>query len=59
MASYRLSKQIEILWLEDGDHDLKPRKGISGFTPADHLKTLAGKVKAWSAQQPALPDQGD
>jgi predicted alpha/beta-hydrolase family hydrolase len=59
VASYRLSKQIEILWLEDGDHDLKPRKGISGFTPADHLKTLADKVKAWSAQQPALPDQGD
>lgn len=59
VAGYRLSKQIEILWLEDGDHDLKPRKGISGFTPAGHLKTLADEVKAWSAQQPALPDQGD
>ena len=32
---------IEVLWLEDGDHDLKPRKAISGFSPAEHLKTLA------------------
>uniref|UniRef100_UPI003299D2F0 alpha/beta hydrolase family protein n=2 Tax=Pseudomonadota TaxID=1224 RepID=UPI003299D2F0 len=26
VSSYSLSKMIEILWLEDGDHDLKPRK---------------------------------
>jgi len=50
VSGYQLSKQIEILWLEDGDHDLKPRKGISGFTAADHLKTLADKVTAWSAK---------
>ncbi len=39
---------IEILWLEDGDHDLKPRKAISGFTTADHLKTVAAAVSAWN-----------
>ncbi len=50
VSGYQLSKQIEILWLEDGDHDLKPRKGISGFTAADHLKTVADKVTAWSAK---------
>jgi predicted alpha/beta-hydrolase family hydrolase len=30
VAGYKLSDQINILWLEDGDHDLKPRKKISG-----------------------------
>ena len=49
VAGYTLSKKIEILWLEDGDHDLKPRKAISGFTAADHLKTVAEKVRDWSA----------
>jgi predicted alpha/beta-hydrolase family hydrolase len=48
VSEYKLSKQIEIQWLEDGDHDLKPRKAISGFTAADHLKTVAESVKAWS-----------
>ncbi len=48
VASYKLSKNIEILWLEDGDHDLKPRKKISGFSAADHLKTLGDAVKTWS-----------
>jgi predicted alpha/beta-hydrolase family hydrolase len=49
VAGYKLSKAIELLWLEDGDHDLKPRKKISGFSAADHLKTLAERVAAWSA----------
>lgn len=48
VATYALSEAIEILWLEDGDHDLKPRKNISGFSTADHLKTLADAVKAWT-----------
>ena len=47
VASYKLSKQIEILWLEDGDHDLKPRKAVSGFSAADHLATLAKATSAW------------
>jgi predicted alpha/beta-hydrolase family hydrolase len=48
VAGYKLSKTIELLWLEDGDHDLKPRKSVSGFTAADHLKTLAARVAEWS-----------
>jgi uncharacterized protein len=48
VADYVLSKQIDILWLEDGDHDLKPRKKISGFSVADHLATMAAKVRSWS-----------
>ena len=48
VAGYKLSKAIEILWLEDGDHDLRPRKAVSGFSMADHLKTLAAKTAAWA-----------
>lgn len=47
VAGYALSKQIEILWLEDGDHDLKPRKAVSGFSAADHLTMLGQAVAAW------------
>ncbi len=50
VAGYELSKAIEILWLEDGDHDLRPRKGVSGFSMADHLKTMAAKAAAWAAK---------
>jgi len=48
VAAYTLSDRIELLWLEDGDHDLKPRKTVSGFTAADHLRTVAETVRAWS-----------
>jgi predicted alpha/beta-hydrolase family hydrolase len=48
VAGYALSDRIELLWLEDGDHDLKPRKSISGFTAADHLGTIATTVSAWA-----------
>lgn len=48
VSGYQLSAAIEFLWLEDGDHDLKPRKRISGLTEADHLKTMAEAVSAWA-----------
>ncbi|TPJ31898.1 alpha/beta family hydrolase [Mesorhizobium sp. B2-8-3] len=48
VAAYGLSPAIEVVWLEDGDHDLKPRKAISGFSRADHLKTVAETTKAWA-----------
>lgn len=47
VGDYGLSDEIEVAWLEDGDHDLKPRKAISGFTTAQHLKTMAETVRAW------------
>ncbi|MGO7152430.1 alpha/beta hydrolase family protein [Rhizobium leguminosarum] len=52
VPGYDLSDRIEILWLEDGDHDLKPRKSISGFSSADHLATMAKAVKAWAERLP-------
>jgi predicted alpha/beta-hydrolase family hydrolase len=50
VGDYGLSDAIEVLWLEDGDHDLKPRKAISGFTAAGHLKTMAEAVRNWVRQ---------
>ena len=50
VAAYTLSDKIEILWLEDGDHDLKPRKKISGFSAADHLKTMTDAVVAFASR---------
>ncbi len=49
VAGYALSPAIRILWLEDGDHDLKPRKAVSGFTAADHMRTMAAAVKDFAA----------
>jgi predicted alpha/beta-hydrolase family hydrolase len=47
VAGYPLSKAIEIFWLEDGDHDLRPRKAVTGFTAADHRRTMADHAAAW------------
>ncbi len=49
VAGYTLSPAIELLWLEDGDHDLRPRKGVSGVSAADHLRTMAQRVADWTA----------
>jgi predicted alpha/beta-hydrolase family hydrolase len=48
VSTYGLSPLIDMLWLEDGDHDLKPRKRISGFSAADHLGTMAKAVSVWA-----------
>ncbi|KQX38952.1 alpha/beta hydrolase [Devosia sp. Root436] len=48
IATYTLSSAITVQFLEDGDHDLKPRKSISGFSAADHLRTIATSVDAWA-----------
>ena len=50
VAGYALSPAVEILWLEDGDHDLRPRQAVSGLTAADHLRTLGAAVAAWAAR---------
>jgi predicted alpha/beta-hydrolase family hydrolase len=50
VADYGLSDAIELAWLEDGDHDLRPRKGISGFTHAQHLATTADTIAAFAAR---------
>jgi hypothetical protein len=47
-APCNLSKNIEVLWLDDADHDLKPRKSVSGFSAADHLRTLGERGSKWA-----------
>lgn len=48
VPAYGLPERIRFLWLEDGDHDLKPRKSVSGFSAADHLATMAKTVRSWA-----------
>jgi predicted alpha/beta-hydrolase family hydrolase len=52
VAGYRLSQQIEILWLEDGDHDFKPRKRLSGLSLADHQRTIGKAARKWIRSLP-------
>lgn len=47
VRQYELSPAIRMSWFEDGDHDLKPRKRVSGFTYADHIKSMGLAVSAW------------
>ncbi|ETX28073.1 alpha/beta fold hydrolase [Roseivivax isoporae] len=48
VARYPLSDRIRVCWLEDGDHDLAPRKRVTGATRDDHLATAAGAAVAWA-----------
>ncbi|ATU93188.1 alpha/beta family hydrolase [Phyllobacterium zundukense] len=57
VLGYKLSDKIELLWLDDGDHDLRPRKRISGLTAADHLRTVAETVTAWVDRLTMQPSQ--
>ncbi|SDD62229.1 Alpha/beta hydrolase family protein [Ruegeria marina] len=46
-SEYELSSAIQLRWFEDGDHDLKPRKRVSGHTHADHITSMGAAVSAW------------
>ena len=50
VATYDLSPAIQILWMEDGDHDLRPRKSVSGLTIKNHLASLAREVREWTSR---------
>ena len=39
----RISATIKISWLDDGDHDLKPRK-VSGFSHQQHIDSAIERV---------------
>ncbi|MEQ8397833.1 alpha/beta family hydrolase [Thalassobaculum sp.] len=43
VAGYALSSTVEITWIDDGDHDLKPRKA-SGQTHDDALNTATHAI---------------
>ncbi len=46
VATMGLDGALELLWLADGNHDLKPRKA-SGFSHEDHLHSAAAAVAAF------------
>ncbi|MBW2471429.1 MAG: alpha/beta hydrolase [Deltaproteobacteria bacterium] len=46
LSGYGLDKRIGIVWLEDGDHDLKPRKR-SGETFDGHLDAAADAIRGF------------
>lgn len=50
VKDYGLSNSIELHWVEDGDHDLKPRKSVTGVGGAEALRQIAAKVKDWAAK---------
>lgn len=49
VTSYDLSSAIQLHWFEDGDHDLKPRKKITGNTAADYASRAASILANWVA----------
>lgn len=49
VEGYPLDARLRIVWLEDGDHDLKPRRK-SGFTHAAHLATAADAIVAMAGE---------
>lgn len=46
VAEYAIDERIQLIWLEDGDHDLRPRK-MSGETFEGHLERAAEAVRAF------------
>lgn len=50
VADYQLSEQVAIYWLEDGDHNLKPRVR-SGYCLAQHLQCAAQKIREFIDEQ--------
>ncbi|MEQ1949916.1 alpha/beta fold hydrolase [Mesorhizobium yinganensis] len=48
VAKYGLSRSIELFWLEDGDHDFKPRKP---YSQDGHLSHAAEKIGKWTVSK--------
>jgi predicted alpha/beta-hydrolase family hydrolase len=47
VAGYELSPTIRLLWALDGNHELTPRKGVTGLTLTDNLERAADGVLAF------------
>jgi predicted alpha/beta-hydrolase family hydrolase len=50
VAGYALSPAVTISWAPDGDHDLRPRKAVSGRTLAENLDAAASAIAALAAR---------
>ncbi|PTY38512.1 alpha/beta hydrolase [Saccharospirillum sp. MSK14-1] len=53
VEGYRLPSHIDVHWLPDGDHSLKPRKA-SGLTHTDNLDSAIQRTRAFIDQYSAL-----
>ncbi|KPA21400.1 Alpha/beta hydrolase family protein [Shimia sp. SK013] len=51
VAGYTLSEQIKLSWVEDGDHDLKPRKRVTGVDHATQLEQVCELAAAWLTER--------
>ena len=51
VAGYVLSPAISVHWLDDGEHDFRPRKAVSGRTFRQHLEEAADTVAAFVRAQ--------
>ena len=49
VETYPLSKSTDVFWLEDGDHDFKPRRPL---TLAGNLDAAADRIAAWTRSLP-------
>lgn len=58
VPGYSLSSKIDLLWLEDGDHDLRPRRKVSGFSFADHQASMARAVRDWASAKASRSSPG-
>jgi uncharacterized protein len=54
VSGYNLSRSVEIAWFQDGDHDLRPRKKMSGLTFRDHMNSMAEIVSRWCGNKPEI-----
>lgn len=52
VLGYTLSPAIDLFWLEDGEHELKPRTKLTSLTHAHHLAATATTVAAFSRAHP-------
>ncbi len=50
ISQYEISSQCELVYLEDGDHDLKPRVK-SGYTHQQHIKTAVTTITRFINEQ--------
>lgn len=55
IAGYALKPAVRVVWIEDGDHDLRPRRA-SGLTHTDALDQSADAVAAYFARLETRPD---
>jgi predicted alpha/beta-hydrolase family hydrolase len=51
VATYKLSRAIQLKWLTDGDHSFKPRKS-SGVTEAQNLETAIAEIDSFVQHLP-------